>query len=92
MKVGIFKLSDLMSKSSELSINDAPPDCIIESKNLENVIRIIIDNLHVNPLSNKKEILLKHLDILVITDIQLDDTFPTSQFVVNGFSVSFRLD
>ena len=28
MKIGIFKLSDLVNKSTELSINDALPDCI----------------------------------------------------------------
>ena len=39
-----------------------------------------------------KELVLKYDDILVITDIKHDDTFPTSQFLVDGFSEPFRLD
>ena len=49
----VIKLSDLMKKATELSINNAPPDCITELKNLAKVIRIIIDNLNTNPLRNK---------------------------------------
>ena len=36
--------------------------------------------------------MLKYVDILVITETKLDDTFLTSQFLVTGFSVPYRLD
>ena len=32
------------------------------------------------------------LDILIITETKLDDTFPVSQFRANGFSKPHRLD
>ena len=32
------------------------------------------------------------MNVLVITETKLNDTFPTSQFLVNGFSVPCRLD
>ena len=32
------------------------------------------------------------VDILVVTGIKLDSTFPTSQFYVNGFTKPYRLD
>ena len=35
---------------------------------------------------------MQHIDILVLTKIKLDDTFPTAQFLVNGFSKPYRLD
>ena len=33
-----------------------------------------------------------HIDILVITETKLDDTFPNAQFLVSGFSKPFLLD
>ena len=36
--------------------------------------------------------MLKFVDVLVITETKLDDTFLTSQVLVTGFSVPYRLD
>ena len=36
--------------------------------------------------------MLKYVDVLVVTETKLDDTFLTSQFLVTGFSVPYRLD
>ena len=36
--------------------------------------------------------MLKYVDILVVTETKLDDTFLTSQFLITGFSVAHRLD
>ena len=53
-------------------------------------------NLKINSLTNKfaqlKEIALKYIDILQITETKLDDTFPNVQFLVLEFSKLFRLD
>ena len=57
---------------------------------------MIIGNLNINSFSNKfeqmKDIVMQHIDILVLTETKLDDTFPTAQFLVNGFSEPCRLD
>ena len=57
---------------------------------------MIIGNLNINSFSNKfeqmKDIVMQHIDILVLTETKLDDTFPTAQFLVNGFSEPYRLD
>ena len=57
---------------------------------LRNVNKVIIGNLNINSLPNKfnqlREIMLKHVDVLVITETKLYDTFLTSQFLVSGFS------
>ena len=39
-----------------------------------------------------KEIVLKYIDILVITETKLDHTFPNAQFLVLAFSKPFHLD
>ena len=36
--------------------------------------------------------MLKYVDVLVVTETKLDDTFLTSQFLVTGFPVHYRLD
>ena len=50
---------------------------------------IIFGNLNINSLPNKfhqlraiGEIVLKYVDVLVVTETKLDDTFLTSQFLV----------
>ena len=35
---------------------------------------------------------MQHIDILALTETNLEDTFPTVQFIVNGFSEPYRLD
>ena len=39
-----------------------------------------------------RDIVMQHIDILVLNETKLDDTFSTAQFLVNGFSESYRLD
>ena len=39
-----------------------------------------------------KELVLKHVDILVVCETKLDETFPSSQFHMDGFSLPYRLD
>ena len=81
-----------------MSNNDVLPQCITEIKNLRarNVNKVIIGNLNIDSLSNKFdqliEIVLKYVDVVVTMEIKLDDTFLTSQFLVTGFSVPYRLD
>ena len=56
---------------------------------LSNVNKVIIGNININSLPAKfdqvKEVILKNVDILVITETKLDDTFPLGQFYVEGF-------
>ena len=81
-----------------MSINNVFLHCITEIKNLKlrNVNKVVIGNLNINSLPNKfdqlREIVLKDVDVFVITETKLDDTFLTSQVLVTGFSVPYRLD
>ena len=92
------RIRDSLNRSSEMSIKDEFPHCITEIKNLRLRIvnKVIICHLNINSISNKfdqlREIVLKYVDFLVNTETKLVDTFLTSQFLVTGFSVSYRLD
>ena len=63
---------------------------------VRNVNKVIIGNININSLPAKfdqvKEVKLKNIDILVITETKLDDTFPLDQFYVERFTIPYRLD
>ena len=58
--------------------------------------QIIIGHLNVNSIRNKfdkmKPMLLDDIDIFMVTETKLDDSYSVSQFNVEGFSTPFRLD
>ena len=87
---------NLVNQASNKSINATSPNLLFEIKKLRirNPNKIIIGNLNINSLPNKfeqlKDIVMQHIDILFLTE--LNDTFPTAQFLVNGFSEPYRLD
>ena len=79
-------------------IIDRNTNDIFELKQLrnQNPHRIIIGHLNINSIRNKSESLVtfvgNNLDILMISETKIDDTFPESQFLIEGFSKPFRLD
>ena len=98
------QLYDLDDKDiSIVSTSDESVDCdsdnfvnSIKDLRLRNVNRVLIGNININSIPNKfsqlKELILKYVDILVITETKLDDSFPNAQFLVEGFSTPFRFD
>ena len=58
--------------------------------------RILISHLNINSLRNKFEIpvssIAVYLDILMISETKLDESFPVSQFLIPGFENPIRLD
>ena len=97
-----FDLSEKILRKSEnlLSkpLNEENTYDIRELKHLrnENPYRVIIGHISINSIRNKFESLVKYvgndLDILVVSETKIDDTFPESQFLIEGFSTSYRLD
>ena len=60
---------------------------------LRNLNKLIIAHLNINSLRNKFELLIPqikdNIDILMIAETKLDESFPASQFLINGFSAPF---
>ena len=58
--------------------------------------KIIIGHLNINSIRNKceclKYIMDKNVDILLISETKLDETFPAQQFHIEGFSPPNRRD
>ena len=63
---------------------------------ISNVGKIIIATLNINSIPNKfdelKMVISGNIDVLVLTETKLDDSFPTGQFCIEGFSTPLRLD
>ena len=63
---------------------------------LRNPKNVIIGNLNINSISGNfdhlKCLISNHVDILVLTETKLDETFATSSFLKDGFSSPFWLD
>ena len=61
-----------------------------------NLNQVIIAHLNVNSYANKfdatKTIIKNNLDIIIFSETKLDDSYPTSQFIIDGYSKPFRLD
>ena len=61
-----------------------------------NLNRIIVARLNINLLRNKFDYLIKqitgNIGILMISETKLDSSFPTGQFLINGYSEPFRID
>ena len=68
----------------------------LKNLKLTNVNRIIIGQLNKNSLRNKFDslhaIIMRNLDILVITETKLDESFSSSQFTLEGYQMPLRLD
>ena len=63
---------------------------------LINPNRLIIGQLNINSLSNKlehlKTLTIGNIDILIVTESKLDQSFPSGQFNIDGYSLPFRYD
>ena len=83
---------------SEVDINESTidPSVILKEIKISNFNRLVIAHLNINSLRNKFEslkLLIKgNIDILVITESKLDDSFPSQQFIIEGYALPFRLD
>ena len=87
---------NLTYQSNSRSINNASLNSLSELSELRlrNVNRVLIGNLNINSIRNKfdqlKDTVLKYTDILILTETKLDDTFLTSQFLMDGLSRPYR--
>ena len=73
-----------------------PPKCSLQELRLGNINRIILAHININSIRNKHDMLFDlikgKVDILLITETKIDDTFPTSQFIVPGYTTPYRFN
>ena len=60
--------------------------------------RLILDHANINSILNTKKfdaltyIIGNNIDIILISETKIDDTFPAAQFFIKGFSAPYRQD
>ena len=82
--------------SEDLDRNEPDPSNILKNLKLKNVNRLIIGHLNINSISSKigslKEIVQYYIDILVISETKLDDSYSCNMFDIEGYATPFRRD
>ena len=68
----------------------------LKALRLSNADRIIVAEIHVNSIRNKFDALIagiqNKVDILLISETKLNETFPTRKFSIDGLTSPYRLD
>ena len=95
LKLNNNKTGNLNSQNnlSEISSNSSSKLSEIKTQNCN---KLIIGSLNINSISSKIDLLRTYikgyLDILVVLETKIDESYPISQFSIDGFSEPFRLD
>ena len=73
-------------------------DCNTTLKNIrsDNINTLIFAHLNINSIRNKFEFLADQvkgkIDVLMISETKIDESFPQGNFLIDGFSSPYRLD
>ena len=88
---------NLVGDSSNLS-EDTPenPNSIINGIKGKRADRLVLAHLNINFIYQKfealKSLVQNKIDVLMISETKIDESFPSHEFEIEGFSTPFRLD
>ena len=100
-RVSINSHEATCTQNAYLPIQKCPSNLTNSNSNLHQVrinnpSRIIFGQINMNSIRNKSEQLIyivkSEIDILMVSETKIDDTFPKSQFLIQGYSTPFRKD
>ena len=78
------------------SPNDSNPEIILNKLKATNAERLIIGHININFLEKKFESLVSlvkgNVDILMVSETKIDESFPLNQFLIEGYCTPFRRD
>ena len=84
------------SVSGDVSSDEDSPQKTLHALRLKNVDKIILGHININSIRNKIHLLAdmttNRVEILLISETKLDNTFPGPQFFLHGYSQPHRLD
>ena len=80
----------------EIDNIEISPKEIIKEIKLKNANKIVIGHLNINSLRNKFECLKyligENIDIFLVSETKLNESFPDTQFIIDGFQPPYRKD
>ena len=90
-----MKYDQCKSKLPSKSVNSVTVGSIRDVRK-RNLKRIILGHLNINSTRNKFDLRVDQIkgnvDIMVISEIKLDESFSNGQFKIQGYALPFRLD
>ena len=76
--------------------NETDPSIILKNLKIKNINRLIIGHLNINSVRGKfeslKTIIQGNIDVLIITESKLDQSFSMNMFDIEGYRSPFRRD
>ena len=89
-------VSESVSEAEKLCSDQESPKRTLQYIRAKNINRIILGHLNINSIRNKivalEDLVKNDIDILLISETKLDNSFPPAQFIMNSFSIPYRLD
>ena len=72
------------------------PHSILKELRMKNVDKIIVGHININSTRNKidqfADLIKDRIDIILVSETKLDNTFPRPQFKIPGYTLPLRLD
>ena len=69
---------------------------LLHKLRIENINNVIVSLLNVNSFSSKfddiKFLIKENVDVAIFVETKIDDSYPNSQFMIDGFAEPFRFD
>ena len=96
--IGVSSTSSALNEKSEIDnkIVDHITNADLKSLCIRNLNKIVVGHLNINSIRNKFDYLAHQvrgkIDILMISETKLDESFPPSQFFLDGHGIFFRFD
>ena len=86
----------LVGKFRGATYCDVSPQKRLKLLKNDNPLKLIIGHLNINSIRNKHEglskIIINSVDICLISETKLNDSFPQGQFLIDTFHTPFRKD
>ena len=82
--------------SNDPTVSQSDVKKALKDIRISNMNKLIFGHLNINSLRNKFDLFSEQvkgsIDILMVSETKLDDSFPEAQFLIEGFHSPFRFD
>ena len=93
--INLSMISESQNISASQSTTELDTD-MLQNLRIKNMGKIVIGNLNVASLPGRidevRTVVTGKVDILILTETHLDDSFPIGQFLIDGFKTPYRQD
>ena len=91
-----FTVEECNSDKTNVDQKDTDGNRVLKSLRCNDLNKLALAHLNINTIRNKFELLSKqvigNVDVLMISETKINDSFPIGNFLIHGFSQPYRLD